>query len=310
MEINGDVREVNFIDLNERGEVLPPKTDKILLVDADTLAYTTCLALEESEDILPQEFYSEMEWDAIVNMPGYDSENSVLYTIDYDKALDFAIKKLKRIMDLTGCVNVELHFTDNSKQNFRYQLFPKYKANRTARRPLGLYRLKQDLVEKFGGNIHENFEADDIVVYKKLMYPNKYILAAIDKDVLNSVEGKHFNYYESSKFNKSMHWHTTSLKTSREWRYIQTLMGDKIDNIEGLRGIGPKKAQKIIDSVKVGESYFDKVCEAYEKQNKTEQDALLTLNLVDMKLLRRNESGKYYIKLNTIDDLKNDIKET
>ena len=45
-----DSFELADINLDNKGRVLPPKTDKIALIDADTLAYTTCLnVLEEVE---------------------------------------------------------------------------------------------------------------------------------------------------------------------------------------------------------------------------------------------------------------------
>ena len=40
------------IDLDSYGVVVPPKNDKIALIDADTLAYTACLASEEAVDCL------------------------------------------------------------------------------------------------------------------------------------------------------------------------------------------------------------------------------------------------------------------
>ena len=293
------------IDLDIDGEVMPEKNDKIALIDADTIAYTACLNVEFESEILPQELYTEMEWDAIISNPQYNAEEGVLYEIDPEQALAKAEEKIKRIMDKTGCQEIELHFT-GGRDNFRYKVFPEYKANRTGRAPAGLQQLKEDLAKKYKGTIHTKWEADDMVVYLKEKFPEKYILCAIDKDVINSIEGTHFNYYESSLYNKEMKWVEVDRHTSLIWRYLQTLMGDKTDGIIGLKGIGPKKAEKILANCYSHKELWEAVCEAYKLKGRTADEALMNLNLVDMKLLHQDDNGEFYIKLRTHEELLND----
>ena len=47
-----DSLELVDIDLDNRGNVLPPKHDKKIIIDADTLAYQVCRQLELSNPIL------------------------------------------------------------------------------------------------------------------------------------------------------------------------------------------------------------------------------------------------------------------
>jgi len=299
-----NIDDIVDIELDIDGKVMPEKNDKIALVDADTVAYTACLNVEVAGDILGEEFYSEMEWDAIVNDPQYDADEGVLYETDPEQALAKAEEKLKRIMDKTGCQEVELHFT-GGRENFRYKVNPEYKANRTTRAPAGLSQLKKDLANKYNGTIHTKWEADDAVVYLAEKYPEKYVLSAIDKDVLNSVEGKHFNYYESALYNIEMKWVEVDRHTALTWRYLQTLMGDKTDNIIGLKGIGPAKAAKILRDCYSHKELWQAVCKAYESKGRTKDEALMNLNLVDMKLLHEVD-GKLEIKLRTHEELLND----
>jgi len=287
------------IEIDDQGMVMPPKNDKILLIDADTIAYTTCLNTEVAEEILAEYMYTPMEWDAIVNDPNYVEEDGCVYVTDTQLALSKAEDKLQRIMDKTGCSKFELHFTGGGKKNFRYTIAPNYKANRTGRAPAGLGQLKIDLAEKYNGIIHNGWEADDYVVYAKLKDPEKYILVAIDKDVLNSIEGTHFNYYESALYKKDMHFQEVSKHTAMTWRYIQTLTGDKTDGIEGLHRVGPKTAEKIIAGKFSHGEIWQAVIEAYKMKGKTIEDAILTLNLVDMQLLTEDKDGNLYIKLRT-----------
>jgi len=295
------------IDIDDQGMVMPPKNDKILLIDADTIAYTVCLNTEVAEEVLADYMYTPMEWDAIVNDPNYVEEDGCVYVTDSALALSKAEDKLQRIMDKTGCSKFKLHFTGSGKNNFRYKIAPNYKANRTGRTPAGLGQLKIDLAEKYQGTIHEGWEADDYVVYSKLKEPEKYLLTAIDKDVLNSIEGTHFNYYESALYSKDMHFQEVSKHTAMTWRYIQTLTGDKTDGIEGLNRVGPKTAEKIIAGKFSHGEIWKAVVEAYKMKGKTEEDAILTLNLVDMQLLTEDKDNNLYIKLRTKEEM-NELK--
>jgi len=293
------------IDLDDTGEVKEAKNDKIALVDADTIAYTACLSSEIAIDVLPREFYTDEEWYSIVNNPNYVEKESLLYESNELQALEKAGSKIQRILDKTGCRDVELHFSVG-RENFRYDIYPKYKANRVGRAPAGLHDLKVSLSNKYNGILNKKWEADDMVVYLKNKYMDKYILVAIDKDVLNSVPGKNFNYYESSLYNKEMHWVDVNRYTSLTWRYLQTLMGDTIDNIIGLKGIGPKKAEKILAGCFSHSDLWSAVIDAYESAGRTKDEALINLNLVDMCLLKDTNEG-IKIKLRTHEEL---LKET
>jgi DNA polymerase-1 len=271
--------EVVDISIDAFGGLVMPKNGLVALIDADTIAFTACLATEVECTALPRDFYTEEEWSMLNIVDG------VYWEIDLDLALQKAEEKIQRILDKTGCSSVELHFT-GGRENFRYDVYPGYKAKRVdLRTPTGLNALKVMLCEKYNGTIHTKWEADDAVVYYRNEFPEKYIMCAVDKDVYNSVAGKHFNYYESGHYNIDMKWVEVSESTARMWPYLQAITGDKTDGISGCNGIGPKKVMKFISESMAEEELWEGVCSAYASKGLTMIEALMTMNAVNMNLL-------------------------
>ena len=279
---NHDGSAVENISLDDYGVVLPPKHNKIALIDADTVAFTACLAAEEETT----------EFD--------ENNNEVaVFVGDPLEALQNAEDKIQRILDRTGCQTAELYFT-GGRENFRYVIFPDYKANRRGpkaqRAPVNLAEVKQLLLERYEGNIATGWEADDMVVYLKKHNPDKYIMCAVDKDVLNSVPGEHFNYYESSQRNKDMTFVEVSEKQAKMWPYLQTILGDTSDNVPGCKGIGIAKAAKFINEDMTEEELWDGVLTAYSSKGMTAEQAQLTMQLVNMHTLAE-VNGKLQVQL-------------
>lgn len=277
-EISGDLVD---IDITEFGKVMEPVNGKIALIDADTLAWTSCLAAQQEVQVLPREFYSDIEYDAIIANPTFDEESMTYKQIDLDIALQMSDDKLKRIYELSGCRDCELHFS-GGRDNFRYMIFPEYKANRkTMITPDGLYDLKLKLCEKYNGTIHTQWEADDWVVYAAKVGHN-YMLCAVDKDVLNSLAGRHFNYYESGVFAKDMHYVDITEETAKLWPYLQCITGDSSDGIEGVKGLGPKKAMLFLNDTWSTKELWEGVVKAYASKGLSEELAQLNMRLVNM----------------------------
>lgn len=270
--------EVVDITIGDDGEAIIAN-DKIALIDADTIVYTACLNAEKIIELLPREFYTDAEWAELMKL-GEPDELGRVYDSNLDEILALVDMKLNKIKENTGCKQVELHFTDG-RANFRYDIYPEYKGNRKATHsPKFLATAKVAIATKYNGKLHTKIEADDAVVYLMRKYPEKYILCAVDKDVLNAVEGRHFNYYESGQYNISMKWQETSAITAKLFPYRQALMGDKSDNIIGLDRIGPKKASVIIDDT--CQDPMAQLIAAFEHNGRTKEEALLNFQLCFM----------------------------
>ncbi len=268
------------------------KPTKIALIDADTIAYAVCSGGEEKEELLPWDYYSDFERMEIEVDPGYCVEEHCIYSIDISRAIDNAVDMVKEIQEATFTKSVVLFFS--SGKNFRHVVDPMYKANRKdTRYPNGLLQVKQGLLEKFPGCICTEVEADDCVVYLKRTQPEKYVLCAIDKDVLQSVPGKHWNYYRSRLHNIEPKWIEVTKEDAEKFPYYQCLMGDSADNIQGCPGIGPKRAQSILSSCNTSNEMWEAVVETYQNKGLTVKDAIRTMRLVNMHQITCHEVKKF-----------------
>ncbi len=294
------------VDLDTSGNKLPDKTDKIALIDADTILFASCLTFEEQTELLSKEFYTTDEWNKIMADDTYFEPLHSTYSIDLEAAYAHSMDKINSILEKTGCSDWELHFTSGRK-SFRYtRVDENYKANRTndptKKAPYGLKELKAYFCDKYpekAFNWYE-FEADDIVVAKKQREPDKYLLVALDKDVLYSLEGRHFNYYSSYQYSIEMKFFEVNAITALKHHYIQTLTGDTADGVIGLKGIGPKKAEKLLHLCETEQECWLAVCEAYNNIGKLkdgrdadDMDAITNMRLVSMHQLeyKNNEWG-------------------
>ena len=279
-------------------EVIPgtpapiPKSDKVLIIDADTIVYSVASVYEYIESLLPEWNYEDPEtYKRLIDDPNYDEAEHGIWTIDLEKAFDAVRGKVDTLLWLTGTNRFELHFT--SGKNFRYTVDPMYKSNRKETRyPVGLRELKKMAVEEFGdrATIHSEIEADDYVVWKKKQFGDDAILAAVDKDVLRGCAGKHFNYYSSVKYKIPMKWVEYTEEEAFRFPYQQCLEGDTADGIDGIKGIGPKKAIKILSGCDTEEDLWLAVLEQYDIAGKSREEALVTMRLVSMNQL--DEKGE------------------
>lgn len=146
------------------------------------------------------------------------------------------------------------------KSNYRQDIATEsaYKGNRKdAKRPIHYKALREYLMNKWCFELIDGQEADDAIGIAAYALPeNQSCIMSIDKD-LDMIRGWHYNFV-----NKDL-YHVTEKEAIKNF-YMQILTGDRVDNIPGLKGIGPKKAEKILKDC-VGEQHlFETVLEKYE----------------------------------------------
>jgi len=139
---------------------------------------------------------------------------------------------------LLRCATEEHRVFLSSSENFRKTLDPNYKANRTQPKPEYLDACRNLLVEEWGAEICTGYEADDGI---GIAADGAFIICTIDKD-LRQIPGTHYNFVKD-EITEVDSWNAIR----NFWN--QMLTGDSSDNVIGIRGIGPVRAERILSGV-------------------------------------------------------------
>jgi hypothetical protein len=142
------------------------------------------------------------------------------------------------------------------KGNYRNELAvtEPYKGNRKdAKRPRHYQAIRAHL-QRLGAELVEGSEADDAVATEATKTGGWIV--SIDKD-LDQVAGWHYNFVKHEEY------YVTEEEGLRNL-FTQVLTGDRTDNIIGLKGIGPKKAEKLLQDCKTEREYYDACLKAYD----------------------------------------------
>ena len=155
---------------------------------------------------------------------------------------------LKRIREKFDCEVAYAVFLTGAG-NFREQVatIQPYKGNRKAAKPVLYDKLRDFLVDNHDAIVVTGQEADDEVAIRQTMAQEgveldrdnpQSVIVTIDKDLLQ-VPGWHYNpQRDGFKF--------VTPEFGALHFYRQILTGDAVDNIPGIKGMGPKKAEKIL----------------------------------------------------------------
>lgn len=142
-----------------------------------------------------------------------------------------------------------------------------YKGNRKEEKPEHLSAVRDYLLSSFPSALSSGEEADDLIAIEATRRGSNCIICSIDKDFLQ-VPGWHYNFVK----------HECLYVTAAEARlnfYMQVLTGDRIDNVVGIRGIGPKKALKHLEDIKTERGMYDRCVELYADEARVIENARL-----------------------------------
>lgn len=183
--------------------------------------------------------------DILLYRVGYTTEN------EPEAIAQFRMEELiHRILENTKADCYAFYLSAGRLDTFRAKLNPSYKATRTQPKPLHYQFLKDYLIDVWGAEVAVDEEADDLLGKAQIeglrelkgMCPlaeDETIICSIDKDLLQ-IPGMHYNFVKDV-------FTVVSEEEGLMWFYKQLLIGDVADNIKGVTGIGPKKADKILD---------------------------------------------------------------
>jgi 5'-3' exonuclease len=157
-----------------------------------------------------------------------------------------ADQMMQDIIADTGSTEYSVYLT--GKGNFRRELTETYKANRPDNRPKHWAAVRDYLVMQHKAVVCDGFEADDQLGVDQDKTHGTTVICSIDKDLLQ-IPGKHYNFVK--KIHQEV-THDQGLKAL----FIQSLVGDRSDNISGIGGIGPVKAEKVLGGL-LPEEYYE-----------------------------------------------------
>lgn len=190
--------------------------------------------------------------------------DSLIYAVGFssnDVEEQYAISRLESTM-IEMCMELECDDYQGfltGKGNFRNDIAVTvpYKGQRVADKPTHYKALREHLVTSWGFVVTDGIEADDAVgIAAYALEEDESIMVHIDKD-LNQFRGHHYNYRKKERYYVSEFAGLVSF-------YTQILTGDRIDNIVGLKGIGPAKAAKILKDCTNEEELLQAVLKAYD----------------------------------------------
>lgn len=157
----------------------------------------------------------------------------------------------------------------SGENNFRYAIFPEYKANRRdQKKPQFLEGIRESLVLEWNATICDGYEADDALGMESAS-KDGVVICSIDKDLLQ-LPGRHYNFVrrefkEIDAFSGAVQF------------YTQLLVGDPTDNIRGCPGIGKVKAERAFKGCTTERELYERTVDHYKAVYKDKWEKELDL---------------------------------
>lgn len=230
------------------------------LIDGDILLYRACNAVQSRLYIAYDSSGTPVSCSSrkrdlpdVVSEGGHVSFKITIEEDAFDEATmlyNVMLKNVLKAVQGKPTKHYQVYLTGGS--NYRRAIYPEYKAGRPPK-PILYKAMLAYVLSLKNHELIEGQEADDALGINQT--PDS-IICSIDKDLL-MVEGRHYNFVKDEFI-------TITKEEGMRNFYKQLLTGDRVDNIPGLHGIGPKKAEKILSECTTEEEMYEAVFEAYE----------------------------------------------
>jgi DNA polymerase-1 len=201
--------------------------------------------------------------------------------------LNIAIYRVEELLDniLQKTNASEYKAYLSSKTNFRKEIYPEYKANRKAEKPVHLEELRKYAIEKLSALVSpDGLEADDMlgIEQDKVGWWSPHngeerqystTICTLDKDLLQ-IAGNHFSWeIGGANWNRPDTWIEQSELEGYRLFYEQCIKGDPTDNIKGLPGKGKVFATKALKDCTTEKEMFDIVRDLYSNDEEFKMNA-------------------------------------
>jgi DNA polymerase-1 len=254
----------------------PTKYDdskRVLLIDADSIMYTSTYFPEESLLEFPteEEQLEEAKYRTRTKLQEIQNNVEEWYNI------------------------VQTYIFIGGKGNFRYKVFPEYKANRkdVVKSPL-LPFIREYMIEELKAIESHGGEADDYIIDGISECSGNCVVSSIDKDVL--YHSPNIPLYDYRGYNDVLgEFKSISTKESRLARATQLVTGDSTDGVPGAKGVGKAWCDKNMHIDMTDYQFIKAIFLAYLKANKNdsiESKRQIKLYYKVLKLHTRKEIDK------------------
>lgn len=216
----------------------------VLLVDGDVIVYTAAFHVARKQK------ESEETGEPLDHPP--------------DKLAEYKIDNtISACITATGATSYKVYLT--GKGNFRYAITKTYKEHRKAEKPLLFDHCRNHIQFSHNAIVSNGEEADDLIAIEAArMGYEGCVITSIDKDFLQ-VPVPMYNW-------KRGELTPVSEVDGIRFFYQQCLEGDRADNVEGIKGVGPKTALKWLEGLGNEKDLYKTVLEKYKGAGMTEQD--------------------------------------
>ena len=156
----------------------------------------------------------------------------------------------------------EAYFVIEGTPRRRLALLPEYKGTRVKAPDDGFIRQKNEIIDLLSSSFpvsvvqHPDYEADDVIAHlvtenAESMPGCELVVVSTDTDFLQLANTPH-NFVQYDPIKKKN-------KELPEFDYVRwkSLRGDSSDNIPGFKGIGDKRAHKLLESESALEKFLD-----------------------------------------------------
>jgi hypothetical protein len=261
----------------------------VLLIDADFLAYRNTAACQYTNYFLREEgneFGTAVKGKKnaesfIKENPTYSIVSSEDVLEDWERCKDSIDATINHILGACSYNPTnegykhsdDVYFFVSGKDNFRYTLTPTYKHSRKDKpKPHWHDKAHKYLVDYYAAKESHGRESDDMM-HEGVLFCRKhgldYILVHMDKDI-DQLAGKHYNPVTNEHY-------TVTQKEATKFLYEQILSGDSVDSIEGIRGIGVGKANKLISPCNSAKECLEVCVKEYTKAYPDDGEARMKL---------------------------------
>lgn len=256
------------------------------LIDGDIIAYSIGFASQKNVHIVSVdgEVVGKFNYKKDLNefLEGLEEEYTVTTEVEAEP-VSFALHSVKQfiksVLEAVEADDYTVYLTGSG--NFREEIATilPYKGNRVAPKPVHYQAIRDYLVDRYGAVVVDGMEADDQLSLDQSedyqdnveflrdigSWPDEpslkrncsTVICSIDKDLM-MVPGWHYNWNKDEKV-----W--VSEEQGMYNFYMQLLTGDPTDNIQGIPGIGKKKAERILEGMGCEQSMFYSAVTAYEE---------------------------------------------